>query len=125
VGEDWRKTLIECISNLGCNHDRKTRRQALKYCVIDGCLYWWTVDGILVKCLNKEETKVAMGEVHEGMCGAHQSGQKMCWMLKRPGVYWPEMVKDCLEYYQGCEACQRFGKLQIASSSVLHPIIKP
>jgi ribonuclease HI len=104
VGEDWRKTLIEYISNPDCNHDQKTRRRTLKYCIIDGCLYRQIVDGILLKCLNKEEAKVAMGEVHEGMCGAHQSGQKMHWMLRRSGVYWPKMVKDCLEYYRGCEA---------------------
>jgi hypothetical protein len=35
------------------------------------------VDGLLLRCLSKEEARIAMGEVHEGMCGAHQSGQKM------------------------------------------------
>jgi hypothetical protein len=77
VEEDWRKVLIEYISNPSCNQDQKIRRQALKYCVIDGSLYHQTVDGLLLRCLSKEEARIAMGEVHEGMCGAHQSGQKM------------------------------------------------
>jgi hypothetical protein len=32
---------------------------------------------------------------------------------------------DCFKFAKGCEACQRFGKLQIAPASMLHPIIKP
>jgi hypothetical protein len=34
------------------------------------------------------------------------------------------MIEDCFEYYRGCEACQKFGKVQIVPTSVLHPIIK-
>jgi hypothetical protein len=45
--------------------------------IIDGDLYWRTMEGLLLKCLGEEEVKVAMGEVHEVMCGAHQSGHKM------------------------------------------------
>jgi hypothetical protein len=35
------------------------------------------------------------------------------------------MLQDCFEYYRGCEDCQRFGKVQMALASMLHPIIKP
>jgi hypothetical protein len=57
--------------------DRKIRRQALKYTLIKGELYRRMMDGLLLKCLNEEQAKVAMGELHEGICGAHQSAQKM------------------------------------------------
>jgi hypothetical protein len=93
--------------------------------VIDGAPYQWSTDGLLLKCLGEEEAKIAVGEVHKGMCGMHQVAHKMRWMLKRAGMYWPNMLKDCFKYYQGCESCQRFGKVQIAPISTLHPIIKP
>jgi hypothetical protein len=48
---------------------------------------------------------VAMGEVHEGLCGAHQLAYKMRWTLRRVGVYWTTMLGDCFKYYKGCEAC--------------------
>ena len=32
---------------------------------------------------------MAMGEVHEGICGTHQSAPKMKWLLRRAGFYWP------------------------------------
>jgi hypothetical protein len=35
------------------------------------------------------------------------------------------MLKDCFEYYKGCEACQKIGKIQSVPASTLHPIVKP
>jgi hypothetical protein len=83
------------------------------------------VDGVLLNCLDGEQTRIAMGEVHVGLCGTHQSAQKMKWTLKRAGFYWPKMVENCYEYFMGCEACQRFGDIQTAPASMLHPIIRP
>ena len=51
---------------------RKLRYKLTKYVLLDDQLYYKTVDGVLLKCLNQEEAKVLMGEVHEGICGAHQ-----------------------------------------------------
>jgi hypothetical protein len=124
VEDDWRKAFIEYINNPSCGHDGKVRRQAVKYTVFDGDLYRWTVDGLLLKCLNKEEARVAMGEIHEGMCGAHQPVHKMRWKLRRAGVHWSAMLEDCFKYYKGCEVCQKFDKVQVVPASMLHPIIK-
>jgi len=35
------------------------------------------------------------------------------------------MLEDCFKYYKGCQACQRFDKIQMVPASVLNPIIKP
>jgi hypothetical protein len=88
-------------------------------------LYRRTIDGLLLKCLGEEEAKVAMGEIHEGMCSTHQSAHKMRWMLRRAGFYWPNMVEDCFKYFRGCEACQKFGDVQQAPVNMFHPVIKP
>jgi hypothetical protein len=71
AGSDWRKVLVDHITNLSHSRDKKVRRQAIKYTLIDGKLHRRTIEGLLLKCLSEEEAKVAMGEVHEGMCGAH------------------------------------------------------
>jgi hypothetical protein len=93
--------------------------------VIDGSLFRRTIDGLLLRCLSDKEAKVAMGEAHKGMSGTHQSTQKMRWMLRRVGVYWPTMLEDCFRYYKGCESCQKFGTVQAVLASMSHPIIKP
>jgi hypothetical protein len=68
---------------------------------------------------------VAAWEVHDGICGAHQSAYKMNWLLQRAGFYWPAMMDDCIKYQKGCEACQKFGNIQLAPASVMNPIVKP
>jgi len=45
--------------------------------LLDGDLYYRMIDGVLLKCLNEEESKVVMDEVHEGICRVHQSAYKM------------------------------------------------
>jgi hypothetical protein len=66
-----------------------------------------------------------MGEVHEGICGTHQSAHKMKWLLRHAGFYWPTMLNDCFRYYKGCGSCQKFSDVQLAPAAMLHPISKP
>jgi hypothetical protein len=119
------RMVVAPVTNSSSTTDRKIHRQALKYMVMDGELYRWTMDGLLLKCLGEEQSQIAMQEVHEGLCGTHQSTHKMKWTLRRAGCYWLTMMDDCIQYRRGCEACQKFGDVQIAPTSMLHPIIKP
>ena len=123
--DDWRTPLIKYLENSGVLTDRKVQRQALKYVFLDHDLYRQTIEGLLLKCLGPDQSKIAMGEVHEGICGTHQSAHKMKWLLRRAGFYWPTMLNDCFRYYKGCESCQKFGDVQLAPAAMLHPIIKP
>lgn len=61
-----------------------------------------TSEGILLKCLGESEAYLAISEVHKGSCGSHQAGHKMKWLLYRLGVYWPSMLKDCIDFAKGC-----------------------
>lgn len=56
------------------------------------------VDGTLLQCLSEIKAYVALVEVHEGICGSHQVGEKMKWTLFRLGIYWPTILKDCIDY---------------------------
>jgi hypothetical protein len=96
----------------------------LKYTSIDDELYQRIIDGMLIKCLSEEQAKVVVREVHEGICGAHQSTYKMNWLLWRAGAYWPTMMDDCVMFQKGCEACQKFRNLQLAPASVMNSIVK-
>ena len=76
---------------------RRLRYKALKFVLLDDQLHLRTVDGVLLKCLNQEEGKVLMGEIHEGVCGAHQSAHKMKWMIRRAGYFWLTMLEDSVK----------------------------
>jgi hypothetical protein len=122
---DWRQAITEYLKDPGGTKDRKIGQQEMKYTIMVGNLYRHTVGEFLLKCLGVEQSHIAMGEVHKGLCGMHQSAFKMKWELRRAGLYWPTMVDDCIQYQKGCDACQRFGYLQSVPASLLHPIIKP
>jgi hypothetical protein len=34
-------------------------------------------------------------------------------------------MDDCIKYQKGCEACQRFGNIQLAPAGVINSIVKP
>ena len=79
--KDWRKPIVNYLQDPSKRVDKTIRQMAFKYILIDSDLYRRTVDGILLKCLDEDQARVAMGEVHEGICGTHQSAHKMKWLL--------------------------------------------
>jgi hypothetical protein len=120
IQTDWRLPLLECISDPRKNTDKKVKQQVLKYTSLDDDLYQRTIDGVLLKCLGGEQAKVRDWEVHDGICGAHQSAYKMNFLLWRSEFYWPTMMDDCVKYQKGCEACQRFRNIQLAPAGVMN-----
>ena len=95
--DNWRVEIADYLRNPSQKVARKLRYKSTKYVLLDDQLYYKTVDGVLLKCLNQEEV-----EVHEGICGAHQSAYKMKWIIRRTRYFWPTILEDCFEYYKGC-----------------------
>ena len=65
---DWRAEIIKYLQDPSQHVDKKVKYKALKYVLLDDNLYYKTIDGVLLKCINKEEAKVVMCEVHDGIC---------------------------------------------------------
>jgi hypothetical protein len=120
--EDWRTPLLRYLHDRNIKIDKSVRRSAFKYVMHNDELNRRTVEDLLLKCLGSDQAIVAMGEVHEGICGTHQSAPKMKWLLCRAGFYWPTMMADCFRYYKGC---QKFGNIQLVPAAMLYPIINP
>jgi hypothetical protein len=121
---DWKIPLVHYLENPSHIADRKVWRRTLKYVMLDNTLYHRTIDGLLLKCLGLDLSKIAVGEVHEGICGTHQSAHKRKWLLCHVGFYWSIMLNDYFRYFKGCESCQKLKDVQLAPRALLHPIIK-
>ena len=93
--------------------------------MIENELFKKIAEGVLLKFLGESEAYIAVSNVHSGAYGAHQTGQKMKWLLVRMGVYFPSILKDCIEFAKGFQECQLHGGIQHVSSSELHAMIKP
>src|SRR6187551_899761 len=104
--QDWMVPIITYLRDPGRGAERNIRRVSFKYVLLDNELYRRNAEDLLLKRLDSDQAKVTMGEVHEGICGTHQSAPKMKWLLRRASFYWPTMMADCFKYYKGCEECQ-------------------
>ncbi|CAL2232523.1 unnamed protein product [Prunus armeniaca] len=123
--DDWRNPIMTYLRYPTLPSEKKVRIMALNYLMWNEDLVRKSKDEVLLRCLGKKEYMKVMGETHEGICGAHQGGRKMCWLIRRYGYFWPTMMKDCINYSKGCESCQRHGPVQQAPSVPMNPVVKP
>ena len=60
TADDWRKEIVEYLKDPSKKVDIKVRFQAIKYMLLEGKLYYRTIDGALLRCIDKEEAKFLM-----------------------------------------------------------------
>ena len=68
---DWRVPVVTYLKDPGHGVERNIWRLAFKYVLIDDELYCRTAEDVLLKCLDSDQARVAMGEVHDSICGTH------------------------------------------------------
>ena len=123
---DWRTPIIEFLRDPRPTAPRKLRRKAVSYILVGEDLYKKSLeDDLLLRCIAGIEVLRVMAEVHEGICGAHQSGIKMRWLIRRYGYYWPTILEDCIKFAKGCQPCQMHGNIQHVPADSFHPVVKP
>ncbi|XP_072064413.1 uncharacterized protein [Arachis hypogaea] len=83
VDTDWRKPIAQYLKEPNIPVDRKIKLQAINFILMADELYKKDIDGSLSRCLGQNDQNIALGEVHNGICGAHQDGKKMKWVLYR------------------------------------------
>ncbi|XP_024172319.1 uncharacterized protein LOC112178398 [Rosa chinensis] len=125
IDVDWRIPLIDYLKQLDPTADRKIHFLALNYFLRGDELRRRGEDGIDFRCVYGREAKRLMLEAHTGVCGAHQAGPKIRWLIRRHGYYWPSILKDCITFAKGCQDCQAHGPVQHIPNIPMQPIIKP
>ncbi|XP_050207365.1 uncharacterized protein LOC126656791 [Mercurialis annua] len=122
---DWRRDIKKYLENPSKKMMYKVRVRAVNYVLIEDVLYRRGFDNLLLRCLGTTEALEVMKQTHEGVCGAHQSGVKMRWLIRRHGYFWPSILKDCMIFAKGCQSCQRYGNIQRLPAAELKSVIKP
>ncbi|XP_070008272.1 uncharacterized protein LOC142165127 [Nicotiana tabacum] len=97
--------------------------RAPRFIFYKGTLFRRSFEGLFLRCLNKEEAFQAMEEAHSSSCGAHQSGPKLHFHIKRMGYYWATMVKDCIDHAKRCQVCQFHANYIHQPPEPLHPTV--
>jgi len=77
LNSPWYADLIFILHNLQAplgltkTKDRFLKLKALKYCILEGNLYWKDPGGILLNCLLKDEADKVLQEFHAEECDGH------------------------------------------------------
>jgi hypothetical protein len=126
---EWYADIIYYLKNLSCpNHlvDHKMRKlklKAMKYFLTQDGLGWKNPDGIILRCVNKEESNQLIKELHLGYCEGHFVACTTTHKILRPGYYWPTIFTDTHHYVISCHPCQYFTGKQHLPMLPLKPVV--
>nr|CAH67815.1 OSIGBa0138H21-OSIGBa0138E01.6 [Oryza sativa] len=81
-----------------------------QYVLVEGALYRRAANGILLKCIPREQGIELITDAHQGECGAHSASRTLVGKAFWQGFYWPTALQDAQEWVQRCEACQFHAK---------------
>jgi ribonuclease HI len=79
---DWRADIFNYLKDPARGAPRKIRHKVMKYVLIGDDMFYWILEGLLLKCLGPTEANQLLHEVHEGACGTHQLAHKMKWLIR-------------------------------------------
>jgi len=116
----WYSDICFVLLNLyappGLSRTKKSflRMKSSNFCVIDGALFWKNYEGILLKCLTKDQTNSVMREFHAGDCGGHLYWKSTADKILRASYYWPSLFTNVKKFTASCHKCQIFeGKRKL------------
>ena len=89
----WYANILYVLTNLNAPPDlSKTKARFLKlksrhYLILNECLYWKNINGLLLKCLPEVDAGRIKHEFHEGECGGHLYWKTTTNKILRAGYY--------------------------------------
>ena len=98
---------------------RALRLKPASYQIVEGILFRKNYDGVLLRCLEKEDVKKVMIDLHDAPAGGHFSEDTTAHKILRAGYYWPTLFKDAHAHVRKCDICQRCGGRQVKAARPL------
>ena len=92
--------------------ERKVKKRAVRFTILNDTLYKKGFSMPYLRCVNKEEAKYILKEIHEGNCKERASSKSLISKVIRMGYFWPTLQKDAKEFVKKCDKWQRFGNIQ-------------
>ena len=83
----------------------KNEARAARYALIGNHLYRKSFTSPYLRCLNSEDARRLLEEIHEGVCRNHSEGRSLAHKALTTGYYWPYMMMEAREYIKKCDKC--------------------
>jgi hypothetical protein len=100
---------------------RALKLKEVKFCINENMLYWKDPSGMLLRCLDKEESVQVIHQFHINICGGHHYWKTTTHKILRASYYL--LLSDVFSYVKACDKCQRFIGKQQLKSLPLKPIV--
>ena len=68
-------------------------------------------DGMIRRCVPREEAQRILWHCHGSQYGGHFGSERTATKVLQCGFYWPTLYKDSREFVRNCDSCQRAGNL--------------
>ena len=104
---------------------RKVKKRVAKFMILNDTLYKRGFSIPYLKCVDEEEVKYILKEIHKGVCEDHVGPRSLVSKVVRTGYFWPTMQVDARELIKNCDKCQRFGNVQRLPAKKLMMIAFP
>ena len=104
---------------------KKIKKRAARFTILNDTLYKKGFSMTYLKCVNEDEAKYILEEIHEGVCGDYADPRSLVSKVIRIGYFWPTMQEDAVEFVKKCDKCQRFGNVQRLPTKRLTMIASP
>jgi hypothetical protein len=101
---------------------RRLQWHAQAYTIINNELYKRSVLGIFQKCIEPEEGRELLKEIHQGQCRHHASSRALVSKAFLHGFYWPTALRDADLLVKHCNGCKRFSKHRHTPAAALKTI---
>jgi hypothetical protein len=82
------------LKHLNAKHKRVLQLKYLQYQLLHGILFRKNYDGVLLRCLERQDVDNVPKYMHDELAGDNFSGDKTTQKVLRAGYYWPILFKD-------------------------------
>ena len=104
---------------------KKIKKRATRFMMLNDELYKSGFSQPYLRCVEEEEAKYVIEEVHEGICGDHMRAKSLVQKIMRAGYFWPIMQQDATGFVKRCDCCQRYGNVQQVLGEKMTTISSP
>ena len=99
------------LDHLDKNAKRRVITERRKYYWDPPYLYRYGEDGVLRRCIPREEREEVLRKCHSSGYGGHYGHFRTQDKVCASGFYWPEMHEDVKRFVSTCPKCQRTGNI--------------
>ena len=85
---------------------RKIKKRAARFTILNDALYKRGFSMPYLKCVDEDEVKYILEEIHEGICGDHAFPRSLVSKVIRTDYFWPTMQVDAVELVKKCNKCK-------------------